>query len=221
MNDNKVRLYVMGLSVSQLKTGAYALILAEENGRRRIPLVIGDAEAKSIALVMEGITPPRPITHDLFVSFAHAFGVRVLKVFIYKFEDGIFHSQITFRDESGHQVVMDARTSDAVAIAIRTDTPIETTEDIIRQTGFIMTDDMVRRADEEPPAPDGGADTTDDSIYGSSGYHATPKLENYTIEELERTLTDLIANEEYEEAERVSQILERKKKAQNNDSQNL
>lgn len=216
--SERVNLYVMGLSVSQLKTGAYALILAEEDGPRRIPLVIGDAEAKSIALVMEGIHPPRPITHDLFVTFAHAFGVRVTKVFIYKFEDGIFYSQITFRDEHGQEVVVDARTSDAVAIAIRTDTPIETTEDIVRRTGFVLAEDVMQRAeadreeldDNRPEADENGPETRSDD----SGYHATPNPENFTIEQLELTLADLIRREEYEEAERISQILKQKRQQQ-------
>ncbi len=89
-NDDRVRLKVMGLSYSQIQAGAYALILAQVGGPYRIPVVIGAAEAQSIALKMESITPPRPMTHDIFVSFAHAFGVKLEEVFIYKFEDGIF-----------------------------------------------------------------------------------------------------------------------------------
>lgn len=207
-----VNLYVMGISVSQLKSGAYALILAEENGPRRIPLVIGEAEAKSIVLVMEGIHTPRPVTHDLFVTFAHAFGVRMTKVFIYKFEDGIFYSQITFNDGS-REVVVDARTSDAVAIALRTDTPIVTTEDIVRRAGFVISDDMLRPTDEATVAEGDAADGAEEPSAKSS-YHAAPKLENYTIEELERTLADLIDREEYEEADRVSKIIEQKRKNQ-------
>ena len=91
MSSDKVRIHVLGLSVSQLPSGAYALILAEDDGPRRIPVVIGEPEAQSIAIVLEGIRTPRPITHDLFVSFAHAFGVRLREVFIYRFEDGILY----------------------------------------------------------------------------------------------------------------------------------
>lgn len=210
--SNPVSLYVMGLSVSQLKSGAYALILAEENGPRRIPLVIGEAEAKSIALVMEGIRTPRPVTHDLFVTFAHAFGIRMTKVFIYKFEDGIFYSQITFGDGDGREVVIDARTSDAVAIALRTDTPIFTTEEILQQTGFIISNEVMDKPDEEESASADTAADGEGARQTSSGYHGTPKLENYTVEELERTLAELIDREEYEEADRVAKILEQKRK---------
>lgn len=214
--SNTVSLYVMGLSVSQLKSGAYALILAEEKGPRRIPLVIGESEAKSIALVMEGIRTPRPVTHDLFVTFAHAFGIRMERVFIYKFEDGIFYSQITFSDSDGREVVVDSRTSDAVAIAIRTDTPIETTEDILQRTGFIISEEMVRgnngNSDNADIDPDSPEPSDDGPEAPNSGYHATPKLENYTVEELERTLADLIDREEYEQADKVAKILEQKRK---------
>ena len=94
----RIRLKVLGISYSQIQTGSYALVLAQVNGPYRIPVVIGAAEAQPIALRMESITPPRPMTHDLFVSFAHAFGVKIKEVFIYRFEDGIFSSELTFYD---------------------------------------------------------------------------------------------------------------------------
>ena len=114
---DRIRLKVLGISYSQIQSGAYALILAQVGGPYRIPVVIGAAEAQSIALRMESITPPRPMTHDLFVSFAHAFGVKLKEVFIYKFEDGIFSSELTFTD-GDRTVVIDSRTSDAIAIAM-------------------------------------------------------------------------------------------------------
>lgn len=200
--ERKVSLHVLGLSVSQLKSGAYALVLAEDKGPRRIPVVIGEPEAQSIAIVLEGIRTPRPITHDLFVTFAHAFGVRLREVFIYKFEDGIFYSQLTFKSEDDRQVVLDARTSDAVAIAVRTGTPIFTTESIIERTGFVINDDHLQSVDDE-------GDGEQDSELNS--YHANPRPENFSIEELERTLANLIDREEYEEAERIAKILEDKK----------
>ena len=88
---------------------------------------------------MEGIIPPRPLTHDLFVSFAHAFGVKLVEVYIYKFEDGIFYSELTFSD-GNRTVQLDARTSDAIAIAMRTHTPIYTTAEVVNETGFIIND---------------------------------------------------------------------------------
>lgn len=203
MNSNdRIKLRVLGISYSQIQSGAYALILAQIDGPHRIPVVIGAAEAQSIALRMESITPARPMTHDLFVSFAHAFGVKLCEVFIYKFEDGIFSSELTFTD-GDRQVRIDSRTSDAIAIAMRTNAPIYTTREILDETGFIMDEQI---SDHESDDDDDNCDNND-----SSDYNNEPRLENYTIEELERTLNKLIDSEAYEEAAKVSEILKRKK----------
>lgn len=198
-DDDKIRLKVMGLSYSQIQTGAYALILAQVGGPMRIPVVIGAAEAQSIALKMESITPPRPMTHDIFVSFAHAFGVKLLEVFIYKFEDGIFSSEMAFTD-GDRTIKIDSRTSDAIAIAMRTGAHIFTTRAILEETGFEM------EVKEDGDTADDAED--DDSLDDTS---REPKIENYAIEELEKTLAKLIEREEYEEAARVSEILKRKR----------
>ena len=205
--DDRVRLRILGISYSQLQSGAYALLLAEEDGPHKIPVVIGASEAQSIAIRIEGIVPPRPLTHDLFVSFAQAFGVKLREVFIYKFEDGIFYSELTFSDGE-RTVVLDARTSDAIAIAIRAHVPIVTTAAIVRETGFILDDE---------PDDDGvasSANTNEDMR--QAAYFAEPKLENYAVEELERTLEQLIEDENYEEAARVSEILKKKKARRDN-----
>lgn len=196
--ENRVRLNVMGLSYSQIQSGAYALILAQAGGPYRIPVVIGASEAQSIALKMEGIIPPRPMTHDIFVSFAHDFGVKLKEVFIYKFEDGIFSSEMKFSD-GDRTVAIDSRTSDAIAIAMRTGAPIYTTFSILEETGFEME---IKEDDENP---------TDDKNSDETTLSDEPKLENYAIEELEKTLTRLIEREEYEEASRVAAILKHKR----------
>ncbi|TFU92898.1 bifunctional nuclease family protein [Barnesiella sp. WM24] len=201
MTNERIRLRVLGISYSQIQTGAYALILAQVDGPYRIPIIIGASEAQSIAIRLESIIPPRPMTHDLFVSFAHAFGVKLKEVFIYKFEDGIFSSEITFADQD-RTIVLDARTSDAIAIAIRTKAPIYTTKAILDETGFIL---------EESPEDDADDDSTTRIIAAEDDTTQEPKLENYAIEELERTLERLIEQENYEEAAKVSEILKRKR----------
>lgn len=211
--DDRIKLKVMGISYSQLQSGAYALLLSEENGPHKIPIVIGGAEAQSIAIKMEGIIPPRPLTHDLFVSFAHAFGVKLTEVFIYKFEDGIFYSELTFSD-GNRTVQLDARTSDAIAIAMRTHAPIYTTHEVVTETGFIINDNDL--ADSRDDVQD--ADAVTDSDLPGADYFAEPKLENYAIEELERTLAQLIEDENYEEAARVNEILQRKRAARDGDN---
>lgn len=201
----RIRLKVLGISYSQIQSGAYALILAQVGGPYRIPVVIGAAEAQSIALRMESITPPRPMTHDLFVSFAHAFGVSLKEVFIYKFEDGIFSSELTFTD-GDRTVKIDSRTSDAIAIAMRTGAPIYTTGDIIDETGFVMEVQPGEESEDEAAAA--GAPT-----YSDDEAHS-PRIENYTVEVLEKTLAKLIEQENYEEAARVNEILKKKKSKQ-------
>jgi bifunctional DNase/RNase len=190
----------LGISYNQLQSGAYALLLAEEDGPFRIPVIIGAAEAQSIALKIEGITTPRPLTHDLFVSFAHAFGVKLKEVFIYKFDEGIFSSELTFSDGE-RDVVLDARTSDAIAIAIRTNTPIFTTSQIIEETGF--------KPIHEDSFSSSIRSNADDERQRS--YQAEPNPERLAVEELERKLSKLINEENYEEAERISAIIDRKK----------
>lgn len=213
MSTNRIRLKVLGISYSQIQSGAYALILAQVGGPYRIPVVIGSAEAQSIALRMESITPPRPMTHDLFVSFAHAFGVKLVDVFIYRFEDGIFSSELTFSDGQ-RSVKIDSRTSDAIAIAMRTGAPIFTTQEIIDETGFLMEEENVGDMADEDEAAAANAPTftdSDESESADRGMSSAPRIENYTVEELERTLASLIEQEKYEEAAKVNEILKRKR----------
>ena len=215
--SERIRLKVLGISYSQIQTGAYALILAQVGGPYRIPVVIGAAEAQSIALCMENITTPRPMTHDLFVSFAHAFGVNLVDVYIYRFEDGIFSSELTFFDGE-RTIKIDSRTSDAIAIAMRTGTPIYATAEIINETGFIMEtpseeETMDDDYDEDEAAADGAPEFKSDDYDSADNnlFRQRPRPENYTIEELERTLTRLIEQENYEEAARINEILKQKK----------
>ena len=205
MESEKIRLKVLGISYSQIQSGAYALILAQADGPYRIPVVIGASEAQSIAIRMEGIIPPRPMTHDLFVSFAHAFGVKLKEVFIYKFEDGIFSSELTFTDGE-REVVLDSRTSDAIAIAMRTKSPIFTTRSILDETGFIMEETSASYSgtaeDSTPPSEHNHEEESDESPMFKE-----PRVEQYSIEELEKTLARLIEQENYEEAARISKII--------------
>ncbi len=199
--EEKVRLKVVGISYSSLQTNAYAVILAQSDGPFRIPVVIGGAEAQSIAISLENVTPPRPLTHDLFVSFTHAFGVTLQKVLISKFEDGVFWSELTFSDGE-REVVLDSRTSDAIAIALRTHAPIYTTRAILEQTGFKLE----------------GSNASESEDDGSEETPRKPKVENYSLEELERTLARLIEQEQYEEAAKIKNlIIEKKSRKDNNE----
>ena len=133
----RVKLSILGISFSQVQAGAYALIFSEENGPRRLPIVIGTPEAQSIAIVMEKINPPRPLSHDLMVSVFAALNVELLEVFIYKFEEGAFFAELTLQ-EGENQYKIDSRTSDGVALAIRTNAPIYTTEEIMKNMAIVF-----------------------------------------------------------------------------------
>ena len=134
---HKIRLNILGLSVSQTQSGAYALVLAEENGERRIPIIIGPVEAQAIAIQLEGLKPPRPLTHDLIKNMAMAFDIALLEVTIYKLEEGIFYSELLC-EMDGKEIKIDSRTSDAVALALRFRCPIYTTEEILKKSGIIL-----------------------------------------------------------------------------------
>lgn len=138
--NKRVKLSILGISFSQVQAGAYALIFSEENGPRRLPIVIGTPEAQSIAIVMEKINPPRPLSHDLMVSVFSALNVELLEVFIYKFDEGAFFAELTLQ-QGEDQYKIDSRTSDGVALAIRTNAPIFTTEEIMKNMAVVFDEE--------------------------------------------------------------------------------
>lgn len=200
-DHSRIELRVFGLSYREIREGFYALILAEVGGERYIPIVIGTQEAQSIAVRLEHIIPHRPITHDLFSSFAHAFGVRLVEVFIHRFEDGIYFSELLFEGPDGGRVALDARTSDAIAIAMRTQAPIFTTPEVIEETAFVVKssteigDDAIRITVDESERPQTLDTLSEDDIL--------------TIPELEEKLAGLIAEERYEEAAELAEKIRR------------
>lgn len=191
--SQRVELHVLGVSYSQLQSGAYAVILAEKHGPLRLPIVVGGAEAQAIAIKMEGITPPRPMTHDLIASLMHAYGLQLLEVFIYNFAEGIFSSELTFIDRNGQEVQLDARTSDAIAIAMRTGAPIFTTQAIIDETGFSME------------TVEGNASDQDSDSAADPEEQIDPEeARKQRIAQLKDQLAKAIENEAYEEASRLT-----------------
>lgn len=204
--DTRVKLRVQGLTNSQIQSGAYALILAEENGPRRIPIIVGTSEAQSIAIALEKITPPRPLTHDLFATFTKAFGIFLQEVFIYKFEDGVFYSELTFNDGE-QQIKLDSRTSDAIAIALRVKCDIFTTEQIVRECGIVLEE---ASASEEEPEDD------DDYLLNMEpeDIKDETKLKKWLslldADELNDRLEEAIAEENYEYAKLYKDELRRR-----------
>jgi bifunctional DNase/RNase len=193
----KIRLNILGLSVSQTQSGAYALVLAEENGDRRIPIIIGPVEAQAIAIQLEGLKPPRPLTHDLIKNIALAFNIVLLEVIIHKLEEGIFYSELLC-EMDGREVKIDSRTSDAVALALRFRCPIYTTEDILNKAGIVLEGDEAKQ-------PDAGAGK-------KSGSSESTPFGRYTLQELEELLNEAVQNEDYEKASVLRDEINNRKK---------
>jgi uncharacterized protein len=195
----KIKLNILGLSVSQSQSGAYALVLAEENGDRRIPIIIGPIEAQSIAIQLEGLKPPRPLTHDLFKYMASSFDIVILEVIIYKLEEGVFYSELVCMRED-LQITIDSRTSDAVALALRFDCPIYTTEDILRRAGIVI------EFENEQGQEEWNQTMTEEPTRGKHEY------EKYTASELNEMLQNAVHDEDYEKASAIRDEINRRLK---------
>jgi bifunctional DNase/RNase len=187
--SKKVRLLIKGLSYSQTQSGAYALVLGEENGNRKLPVIIGGFEAQSIAIALEkDVEPPRPLTHDLFVNFANKFAIELKEIVIHKLEEGVFFS-IMVMDQGGHEVVIDARTSDAVALAIRFGCHIYTYASILEKAGVVLDDKS-----ETPPV---------DQTETTAPTMTSRPSSDERLKKLREQLDEAVKNEDYERAAKV------------------
>jgi len=184
----KIRLDIVGMSYSQSQSGAYALILAEKEGKRRLPIIIGGFEAQSIAIELEKIHTPRPLTHDLFKSFAEAFGISITEVIINKFSEGVFFAVLVCND-GNNEVEIDSRTSDAIALALRFHCPVFTYENIMSAAGIMMEEEPPVKAPASPPDEPPSAQDVNYS--------------EYSMNDLKQMLQGAIENEEYEKASRI------------------
>src|SRR3954468_5162664 len=144
----KLKLEIIGLSYSQTQSGAYALVLGEEKGKRRLPIIIGAFEAQAIAIELENMTPSRPLTHDLFKSFASSFDIEIEEVIVFNLVEGVFYAKLVCNDGE-KKVEIDARTSDAIAIAVRFNCPIYTYEFILSSAGILLDENAPMEAVEE------------------------------------------------------------------------
>lgn len=200
---DKVRLNVLGISYSQTQTGAYALVLAEESGNRRIPIIVGGFEAQAIAIQLEGLKPARPLTHDLFFNFANTFGISLLEINIHKLEEGVFYSQLTCFDGE-NTIEIDSRTSDAIALALRFKCPIFTTEEILTKAGIII--------DFEQDAEEGNEEGAEIELEDEVAQESEPEdLASLSIEDLNKTLEEAVKAENYERASKIRDELNKRK----------
>ena len=194
MEIKRIKLSILGISFSQVQAGAYALIFSEEDGIRRLPIVIGTPEAQSIAIVMEGITPPRPLSHDLISSIFKDLNINLVEVLIYKFEEGAFFSELLL-EQNGIKYKIDSRTSDAVALAIRTNSPIYTTEEIMQNMAIVF--DEHTATDHVDP-------------FNNEAEKNEDELKNLRLEALKHRLQDAVSEENYELATRLRDEINRR-----------
>lgn len=179
---DKVKLTVLGFSFNQNKTGAYGLVLAEEGGIRRLMVVVGTPEAQSIAFQLQGTPPPRPLTHDLLCNILDKFKISVIEINIYKYCDGVFYSKIVIK--SGLYVTeVESRTSDAVGIALRMNSPIYTSEEIMQELGVVF---------------DNGDSQMEKDAYNNDNLNLPLDYSLLEIKELEAMLVNAIETEDYE-----------------------
>lgn len=191
--SQKIKLSILGISFSQVQAGAYALIFSEEQGIRRLPIVIGTPEAQSIAIVMEGITPPRPLTHDLICSIWKELGIVLKEVVIHKFEEGAFFSELLI-EQNGIEYRIDSRTSDAVALAIRTQSPIYTTEEIMRNMAIVFDEQSLQS----------------DTPLQETNEKGEDELANLRLDALKERLKEAVNEENYELATRLRDEINRR-----------
>ncbi len=190
---NLIQLLINGISYSQTQNGAYALILSEIEGERKLPIVIGTNEAQSIAIAIEKeIKPPRPLTHDLFKNFCVRFDIKIKQVIIHKLIDGVFYSSVIC-ERDGIEEIIDSRSSDAIALAIRFEAPIYTYENILEKAGVVIK--VEKEIDEKSLLKELFSDKN--SEFENSD------LKEKTTKELEELLKIAIQNENYESAAKI------------------
>ena len=192
------QLIIRGISYSQTQSGAYALLLEHEETGVKLPVVIGNFEAQSISLGLEkDLRPPRPRTHDLFTKFVNSTHYTLESVIIYQIIDGVFFSNLNFKNtENGEELILDARTSDAVAMAVRFDAPIYTTEQVLNEAGILLEIDN----NNELPEPETASESE------------TSDLRKLSTEELQILLDDAVREEDYDVAMEIQEELKRRNK---------
>ncbi len=197
----KIKLEILGLSSSQSQTGSFALVLGETEGNRRLPIIIGMFEAQAIAIEIEKIIPNRPMTHDLFKSFANGFNFHVEEIVISDLKEGVFFAKIICTDGLKKQEI-DARPSDAIAIGLRFDAPIYTQENILAEAGIVLTDEEDEEEKIEPKA--------EPKVRVKKEKKGTDDLKNQSVDKLNDLLKHAIEKEDYERAAKIRDELSKR-----------
>lgn len=201
----KIKLEILGLSSSQSQTGSFALVLGEAEGNRRLPIIIGMFEAQAIAIEIEKIVPNRPMTHDLFKSFANSFHFHVEEIVISDLKEGVFFAKIVCTDGLKKSEV-DARPSDAIAVGLRFDAPIFTYENILAEAGIVLTDEE----EEEDKEEKSDSKTEPKVKVKKESSKKGDDYKSYSIEKLNELLKAAIDKEDYERAAKIRDELDKR-----------
>lgn len=204
MAQRKIKLEILGLSSSQSTTGSFALVLGETEGNRRLPIIIGMFEAQAIAIEIEKIIPNRPMTHDLFKSFASTFHFHVEEIVISDLKEGVFFAKIVCTDGL-KKTEIDARPSDAIAIGLRFDSPIYTYENILAEAGIVLTDEEEEEEREKSETKEPKA-----KVKKEVSSKKSEDYKNYSVEKLNELLKDAIEKEDYEKAAKIRDELSKR-----------
>jgi bifunctional DNase/RNase len=204
--QKKIKLEILGLSSSQSQTGSFALVLGETEGNRRLPIIIGMFEAQAIAIEIEKIIPNRPMTHDLFKSFANTFHFHVDEIIISDLKEGVFFAKIICTDGL-KKTEIDARPSDAIAIGLRFDSPIFTYENILAEAGIVLTDEEEEEEKEKEKAE---SRETKAKVKKETGSRKSEDYKNYSVEKLNELLKDAIEKEDYERVAKIRDELSKR-----------
>jgi uncharacterized protein len=198
----KIKLEIIGISYSQSQSGAYALILGEAGGRRRLPIIIGGFEAQAIAIELEKMKPQRPLTHDLFRNFAEAYDIKIVEVIINKFHEGVFFAKLICFNGKDEQEI-DARTSDAVALAVRFECPIYTYEKVLSATGVVIDEESEKEVKQEQPGE------ISELVEDGNPVSET-NFSELSLDELESLLEIAISEEAFERASLIRDEIRRR-----------
>ena len=183
--ENRCKLNVVGITYSQIERGVYAIILQQENTNRRLPIVIGTSEAQSIECKLQNIKTPRPLTHDLMISCLRNYGVEITEIYIRRLPNGVFTADLKLSSDE-KTIIMDSRSSDAIALALRSDAPIYTSQEVMDEAGFDVKD--TNKKQEKAPV----------------------SYSEMSIDELNKILQIAVENEQYEEASRIKKEIDTK-----------
>lgn len=194
----KIKLEILGLSSSHTQSGSFALVLGETSGNRRLPIIIGIFEAQAIAIEIEKISPNRPMTHDLFKSFAGHFNIQIREILISDLKEGVFFARIVCKTEDGKTVEIDARPSDAIAIGIRFDADIYTNVAVMEEAGIVLTDEFEDELD------------TLQTVEDTTETGPSDELKDQTMDKLNKELDQALKDEDYEKAAKIRDEINRR-----------